>query len=376
MQSVLHEVSLLRGGRHLTIDYRNSNRYCLIIREEDGTRTAYYFSTPIYNQKTRKMVDLAFHQQGGSVYAVGSNTNITVSKDIRLENAEGFCLIKLHAHPTTLAATQIGYGKDRLYPTTNGVALKAHIQDTGRMSFTFEVSQPYMDIRANGKSVALMRERFRPFVVFSSVGTLDAAGRLIAPAKMDCQRLDNRRYQITVTSASPLGVYTLLEGNLYEHKILLDTTVESGNPKVNNAFGGTAFIGNTALFGEQWLYAKLDYSKLSGLMDKRVNKIMLHMPQYSAGYIPVSAFKVKARFCSFGSNWNNRIAGDNHVSDSVCVNGYQSIDLTPLLVDTKRKVLTHSEGIILRSKVKERGFSAVATGDSYYSPPVIEANYR
>ena len=43
---------------------------------------------------------------------------------------------------------------------------------------------------------------------------------------------------------------------MYERKLFLDTTVESKNIDVNNAFGSIAFIGNTDIFGEQWLYSR------------------------------------------------------------------------------------------------------------------------
>ena len=71
----------------------------------------------------------------------------------------------------------------------------------------------------------------------------------------------------------------LFEANLYESKQIQDTTVESANPEVNNAFGGTAFIGNTTEFGEQWLYSRPDYSKFSELTDRQIIKAVLHMPK-------------------------------------------------------------------------------------------------
>ena len=54
MQSVLEEIKKLRNDSPITIDYNNSNRYRLVVEENDESKTAYYFSTPIYNQKTRK----------------------------------------------------------------------------------------------------------------------------------------------------------------------------------------------------------------------------------------------------------------------------------------------------------------------------------
>ena len=45
MQSVLREIARLRNGTPIIIDYHNSNRYRLVVQENNGSKTAYYFST-------------------------------------------------------------------------------------------------------------------------------------------------------------------------------------------------------------------------------------------------------------------------------------------------------------------------------------------
>lgn len=376
MQSVLNEILSLRNQKPLIVDYQNRNRYRLIAREDDGTRTAYCFSTPIYNLESRKLIDLSFGLENGEIYAVGSNTNITISDRVQMQNAEGTCFIDLPQNPTMKSVKEVQFGSGVIYATTNGVAIKACIKETGRFSFTFEVQQPFMNIRQNEKYFSLMREKFRPFVTFSCIGTLDSAGNLIAPAKMSYQKLSDRKYMLTISATSPIGSSVLFEGNLYENKLFQDTTVESLNPKENNAFGSTAFIGNTALFGLQWLYSRPDYSKISELMDKRINKVILHVPKYNKSNVEMNAFRVVARFCSFGSNWDNKIESGNIISSTTAEDGYQSVDLTSLVIDPRTRTITKSEGLILKPKVQNSGFSAVATGDSYYAPQILEVNYR
>ena len=117
-----------------------------------------------------------------------------------------------------------------------------------------------------------MKERFRPLVVFSCVGSLDAAGNIIAPAKITYQKLTDKKYHLSISSTSPMARFIMFEGNLYENKLFQGTTVESNNILVNNAFGSVGFIGNTAMFGEQWLYSRLDYSKIQEIMDKSIHK--------------------------------------------------------------------------------------------------------
>ena len=376
MQSVLGEIFRLRKGSPVVIDYHNSNRYRVVVQENDGTRTAYYFSTPIYNRKTRKMIDVKFQSNGGAIFSIGSNANITISKNVLMENAEGSCVIELPDKGNLISSKEVYCGNTVLIPTANGVAFKCALKPNEKAIFTIEVGRPFLNVRANDRCFALMKERFRPFVVLSCVGSVDAAGNVIAPAKIEYQKLADRRYKIAISSASPLAQSVLFEANLYENKLLQDTTVESMNPSVNNAFGGVGFIGNSSTYGEQWLYSRLDYSRISEIMDKQIQKAVWHMPKLNQSKVDLSAYKASARFCSFGSNWDNKISGEIPVSDSSAQNGYQSLDFTSLLVDGKTRTIVKSEGLILKPKIKGAGFSVIATGDSYLAPQIMEINFR
>ena len=100
------------------------------------------------------------------------------------------------------------------------------------------------------------------------------------------------------------------------------------------------------------------------------------MPKFNQSKVELSAYKVSARFCSFGSTWDNKIPGETPVSDSSSKSGYQRLDFTSLLVDSRTKTITKSEGLILKPKIKGLGFSAIATGDSYLAPQIMEVNFR
>lgn len=376
MQSVLSEISKLRSGAPIVIDYRNSNRYRLVVQENNGTRTAYYFSTPIYNQRTRKLVDMRLQSNGETICTTGSNANIMLSHKLLMENDEGSVLMELPHKPTLISSQEAYCGSYTISPTTNGVVFKCDVGDSMVTVFAVEAGQPYLNIRANDRYFALMKEAFRPLIVLSCIGSLDASGNVIAPAKLEYQKITDKTYRISVSATSSLARAILLEVNMYENKLFQDTTVESMNPSTNNAFGGVGFIGNSSAYGEQWLYSRLDYSRISEVMDKRVNKIVFHIPKLNQSRVELSAFKVTARFCSFGSNWGNKISDGAQVSDSVTMSGYQSLDITSLLVDQRTKTILSSEGLILKSKIKNSGFSVIATGDSYFAPQILEINYR
>lgn len=375
MISVLHEIGKIRQDNPINIDYKNNNRYRVLVNEKNGTKTAYYFSCPIYNAKTRKAVDLKFDKKDGAIYSVGSNSNITFSNGVRMENSEGFCLIDLRQKCNLVSSQEVHCGSVVLTPTINGVALKCAIKSDEKAVFVVDVGQSFLQVRANDKCFALMKERFKPFVVFSCVGSIDTIGNVIAPAKIEYQKITDKKYRIVVTTTSSAAKYVLFEANLYENKLFQDTTVESTNPSVNNAFGSVGFIGNTSLYGEQWLYSKLDYSRTSEIMDKQIHKAVLHMPKLNQNRTELSAYKVSSRFCSFGSNWNNRITGNIQISDLYLQSGYQSLDFTSLLVDERTKTIVKSEGFILKPKIKGVGFSVIATADSNFAPQIMEINF-
>lgn len=370
------EVQKNRSERTFTIDYHNSNRYCLVLQEIDGSKTAYYFSTPIYNRDTRKLIDISFRLTNGNICTTGSNSQITLADSVLMTNVEGSCSIKLPQNCDFVSSKEARCGNITLNPTVNGVVFKCAIKKNEKNCFIVNVAEPFLNIRANDRCFALMRERFKPFVVFSCIGAADKTGDIIAPAKIEYQKLTDNKYRLEFSSTSPMAEYIIFEANLYENKLFQDTTVESKNPTMNNTFGSVAFLGNSLAYGEQWLYSRLDYSKISEIMDKRIRKAVLHIPKLSKGQTQLSATNVKARFCSFGSNWSNKIASGEPISDSSVSTSYQSLDITNLLVEPRTGTITQSEGMILRTRDKSNEFSVITTGDSYYCPQILEVNFR
>lgn len=374
-QSIVKEIAKLRNGNTLSIDSQNSNRYRLVAEENDGSKTAYCFSVPIYNSQTRKIVDVSFKRSDDEYHLTGSNAHMTIAQDIRLETPDGSCALSLRGDRACPEENRLFWGEYVLRPTTNGLAVQADCSDGKQVEFVLTCSRSFMGVRANDKYFALMSEEFKPFITISCIGVTDGGEYLIAPAQIDYQKESDERYAISLSSKSPMGRRLLFEINLYEPKLFQDTTVESQNPKVNNAFGGTAFIGNTAAFGEQWLYARPDFSRLPELLDKQIRKAVLHLPKLSRSDVPLTAYRVARRFCSFGSTWDNRIDMAGSIANSTAAPGYQSLDLTNLIRDPVTQTITPLEGLILRTAVKGSGFSAVATGDSYYTPQILEINF-
>ena len=375
MHSVLNEITRLRKGTPVVIDYRNSNRYRLVLSESNGTKTAYYFATPIYNRTSRKMIDLRFYSNGGTVFASGSNANITISDNVRMENADGSCIVNLPQKADFISDRELHCGADVIYPTSNGIAYKGVIKGKGSLTLDIEVDQPFLQVRCNDRCFALMKEKFRPLMVISCIGTLDFSGNVIAPARSEYQKLTDKKYRLTFIPASPLGHSILFEANLYENKLFQDTTVESKNTSVNNAFGGIGFLGATKDYGEQWLYTRPDVSKMPELNDKKILRAILHLPRLNSSDIQLNIAKASARFCSFGSTWENKIAESTSLPNPQIAGRYIDLDLTKLITD-KYGRLTVSDGLILKAQKKDFGFSVIATADNYLFPQIFEINYR
>lgn len=374
MRSVLEEITALRNGKPPVTDRRNSNRYCLVCTEENGTKTAYCFGVPIYNSHSKRLIDLRFCESGKTLRAYGSSAAASVTDEIFLEDEYGCCRIGLPKAKACLSGRGLKYGNTVIYPTANGILIKADCTVHRPFSVCLSVGQPFMPIRANDRAFSLMREEFKPFVTVSCIGVLDSAGHLIAPCVLEYQKNSDCEYLLDMKHTSPYGVTLLFEINMHVEKLFRDTTVESLHPDVNNAFGSIAFVGKTAAYGEQWLYSQPDFSKLPELYDKRIHKAVLHLPCLGGGNT-LTAFGLRARFCSFGSDWDNKIMSAEEISDTVFSGGYQSLDITDLITDDTH-FLKPPEGLILRAKANSAGFSAVSTGDSCFVPQILEVNFR
>ena len=292
-----------------------------------------------------------------------------------MENNEGCCLFSRSARAIKSSEHELLVGHERILPTTNGIAMEYTFQDSRAYVFSMEINKPFLEVQANDKCFALMSDTFRPFVTISCIGTLDQNKNIISPAKLSYQKITDRKYTITITPCSPLGKGLLIEANLYEPKLLQDTTVESKNPYSNNAFGSVGFLGTSQEFGEQWLYTRPDFSVLSDLNDKKIIRAQLHLPKLNYAEVNLVASEVASRFCSFGSTWNNKIAATPLKIQSQHTPHYVNLDITPIISNNFHRLL-RGEGFILKPQNKNSGFSVIATGDSYLFPQILEIHYR
>ena len=197
MTSVLEEISVLRKGAPIVIDYRNSNRYRLLVKEEDGSRTAYCFGTPIYNIKTRKLADIGFHNEGKVALLSGSNADIRVYQGIVMENSDGWCRIDVDTAPNVFGEKSIKCNGFEIIPTINVVAIKSATTGGQKFSFDLEVNDPFLSVRENNKCFSLMKEKFQPLLCVSCIGSIYKNNRIIAPSQISYNRVSDKKYNVS-----------------------------------------------------------------------------------------------------------------------------------------------------------------------------------
>ncbi len=375
MRSIKEEILQLNTTTNPIISYSNANRYRADIVNADGSKTAYCFGVPIYNINSNKLVELRFKKSEKAWQHTGSNVFVNAVNDtISMENKDGICTLQLEERMSYGTEQKLCYGLAGIYPTLNGVALNIRCAQSEKYKIRLFLSPVYMQLRTNNRCFSLMKGKFSPYVTVSCIGVLDGHGRILAPCKLEFQKYSDKEYELIISHTCPFGNNMLIEINMYEEKLFQDTTVESKNPTVNNAFGGTAFIGDNFAYGEQWLYGRPDTSKLNDLYDKQILKAVLYMPELG-GCANIVSYGISERFCSFGSNWQNKIAETVSVSDGISYRGYQEIDITNVLTNQANYIIS-TNGYIIRSKKKNDGFKVISTGDSFYYPQILKLNYR
>jgi len=373
MNCVLKKIIDLRKGKDIIIDTTNSNRYRVVVNEQNGTKTAYYFSTPIYNINTKKLVGLKFTDNITPRLA-GSNSQICFSRNIKMSNANGICFISLRKHINRISDVELHEGENIILPTTNGFVYKILIKDSFMHSFNIKTNGIFLTTRSNDKYLALMIDKFTPFICVCAIGTEDSNGYISSPFKISQHKISDSEYVISASKTNNIGKYFVFEINMYEKKLIQDTTVESANPTINNVFGSSAYIGTTTEFGEQWLYSRIDYKQMSDIAGCRINHAIAYMPKLNKSMININAYKVSERFCSFGSTWDNKKTESNCINHSYGSDRYIIVDITNAIVHEKSKQISATNGIILKP-TKKNDFVAITTGDSCFLPQIIAINY-
>ncbi len=370
MDNVLNKIKKIRNEKNLIVDLNNSNRYRIIVDNQNNTHSAYYFSSPIYNEQTKKLVTPRFTQKDNIIYHMGTNAEISIENSIIMKNKYGSCSLSIPSKPIMENESLLKCEDDYIIPTTNGIMYKADLKKKREIVIKLRVHNPNLGILSNDCFFAIMKSNYKPFITISNIGVY-SDNQLVSPALMSYRQFDKNTFELKFVSVCD-GDSLLIDINLHESKLIQDTTVESLHPKKKNAFGEVAFIGNNNLLGTQWLYIRPEMINMLDLFNKEIVKVMLYLPRLNNVKLPICAYKTIRRFCSFGSNWNNKVSGSLLIGNANYVDNFLTLDIT----DVVKKFSFSLGGIILKPDFSDANFVAVATGDCYCNSPIIEIMYK
>lgn len=375
MKAIINEIFKLRNNKPFMPDRSNKNRYCIITNEANKHKTAYCFGVPIYNSSNRKLIDLKLQSTNNRLTYFGCDSVISFDECIYIENSNDSFKLDINDTITHNTENTIYYINSEVRPTLNGVLIKTTCNKGTTAKIKISSKSPYAAFWANNRCFCIMKSQFEPLLCVSCIGVIDNGGFVIAPIEMSYVKLNDYEVELEFFNTESNFDHILFEVNLHQNKLFQDTTVESANLAMNNVYGTTAFIGHTELFGEQWLYTRINYAILQEFLNRRIEKVIMHIPLLNSDCDNLTAYSIPSRFCSFGSNWDNKITIAEHVTDSKYNNGYHNFDITRQVIDPKTKYLKASEGVVIKTKYKKKNISVIGTGDSFYAPTILEIRY-
>lgn len=352
------------------------DRYSIQASTKNNETRAFFFTTPICNESG--LVEKRFVKRDNKFIFKGSNGEITiVPEGVYLKNKACYVRIRWTKKQSFLLsedATCLTSEELIISPTLNGISV-VQVYDEVPLYFKFEAQSWCKGYpRMNSKCFAYMKEKFIPFVTVNGVYASTSDENGIAGVEMAMKKDSDLQYRLRMKSASANATKINWEINLYESKLIQDTTVESRRPNENNVYGNVAFLGHSLDHGVQYLYSRFDFDKIKVDPLKRMKRILLHVPYYIAGE---QGFRVAApfrRFCSFGSNWANKVPANGFGVSCWKEKERFVFDLTQYLLTSKGK-LKENNGIVLCPS-KSNGTSVLATADNYSKPQVIEIQYE
>ena len=291
-----------------------------------------------------------------------------------MNNSDGTCFISSGGKIKRVSDYELRDGENIILPTTNGFVYKIPINESSTTSICVRTDRAFSMTRSNNKYFALMIDKFTPFMSICAVGAEDTDGRITSPFIFSNRKISDFEYEISMSKFIGTGKYFVFEINMYEKKLIQDTTVESANANTNNAFGSSAYLGTTAEFGEQWLYSRIDYFRMSAISDCRIKNVTAYIPKLGSGQLDVDSYKVSERFCSFGSTWTNKKSESNFINRSHNTDRYIVLDITNALIHQRSKQIIATSGLILKAAQKG-SFTSITTADSCFLPQIIAFNY-
>ena len=354
---------------------RPCGRYGIDVVKKDGSKSCFFFSAPIRNA-ANSYIQKNFVQSDKIFVFQGTNAKVEVRENgITLSGANGVTEVswKMPQHFVCLSNGSVLQSKDmQITPTLNGIMVKQRCESMLEYDLHTTFKREFSP-RFNSKSFAYMKGRFEPYFTMDVIYAEDLLGHTMLPAWI--RTIDNGLgdFKLRMAPYKDFACRLVWEINMYEPKLIQDTTVESMRPQENNVFGNMAFIGRNEGVGMQILYSRFDFGRIDYAHQQNMAHVLLHIPYYALG----NDLKISApfrRFCSFGSNWGNRMPFEDYEVSVARSPGYYTLDVSSHLIDKRGNFMLNT-GIVISPKYKD-GVTVLATADNYNTPQIIEIQYR
>lgn len=380
MTSIIDEIAYLRGQARTELEILQAYNNTICIKEDGPVKSVYCFGVPVCREE--QPVQLLFTHATHRSFFKGTSSFIRVDDNIEMSSEIGEIVVSAHwkaqmkKENAVYMIVEDPSVKSRaiVSPTFNGVSIMAPISNERTFKFRIQYYAQNLKVKNNGKYTAFLQKNNIPLFTVSCIGALNSGGKIISHCEIKHKKINDNVYELSVFTSENNANYLLFEINVYEPKLFLDTTVESKNIKLTNTFGGVAFMDNTDSFGEMWLYSKLNVSQLKILNDKKIINARLHIPNLNKSKQPLIFNDITAFFCSFDSNWENKIPIKESGRSDNTHNRYYTFDFTNHICDEKKRFRI-TNGFAIKANNENNGVSVISTSDCYYAPQILEIKY-
>lgn len=376
MNSTFEIVKQRLGDENIS-ENKPYSRYGMNLKMSNGEERLCFFTAPIFNENG--LVERKFEKSENGFCFRGSNGEIMVSSSgVLVKNKAYQAKLRWEKEQRFTLSENAGCLRSEsmeISPTLNGV-LVAQKYEHRPLYFWFESDSKYKGFaRMNTKYFAYMKEQYVPYVTLNTVWASDEAVCNMMGADLAMKKDSETQFRFRMTATDPKATKLNWEINLYEPKLIQDTTVESRRPNENNVYGNIAFLGETPDHGVQYLYSRFDLDKIKLDPTKRAKRVFLHVPCYNTrGSQKLCAASPIRRFCSFGSNWANKMPTTDFSVKYRWQNGCFVFDLSDYMLSESGK-WKENTGIVLRL-AGAKDVLILATADNYNMPQMIEIEYE
>ena len=277
LQYILQKISELRREESTDYVMTDINPYRVSVRDKDSM-SSYIFGVPVRAKRDGVILDTSWRERNNVYEFHGTSPDsviqVTADSVVLKKPRQRYSLFFEEWDSFEMGRKRlVGVHRD-IESTTCGVKVTmAHTK--GKVAaLRLKADNVITDTRYNSQCFSFLERNNRPFATVAAMFHIGEDGEYY-PLKLTNEKVDDHTYLLRPEPSVQMDGQIVFEFNLYEDKVLQDTTVSEAMIWENNAFGSTAFIGRTDMFGDQWLYSKTTLVPLEEYFFSRILSIRL-----------------------------------------------------------------------------------------------------